>query len=89
MTGDLGSQAGQLGGDRAETEIGGDRRRGRRGGAPRVASAPDAAAPSASGSGCDGDVTNRLARMLARAPMMPMPENMTNTAVMRPTVVTG
>ena len=33
--------------------------------------------------------TSRLARMLARAPMIPMPANITNTAVIRPRVVTG
>ena len=47
-----------------------------------------AAASGAGSAGVDGE-TSMLARMLARAPMIPMPANMTKTPVRRPISVTG
>ena len=49
----------------------------------------DLAPASGAGAGPLGGGTSRLARMLARAPMIPTPANMTNTPVIRPSVVTG
>ena len=46
-------------------------------------------AAGVSSSAEDDPPTSRLARMLARAPMMPTPMNMMNIAVIRPPVVTG
>ena len=43
----------------------------------------------AAGSSDFGGGTRRLARMLASAPMIPTPANMTSTPTIRPRVVTG
>ena len=76
LAGHFGAEARQLIDDR------GDPRRVRGPAPARVR------ASSAGSSGVEGE-TSRLARMLARAPMIPMPANMTKTPVSPPSVVTG